>query len=123
MAGRLPVGITCFAKWTDDTWYNVEILAKNEASYTVTYIDYGNSEDVLEGDIVGDVGEIPDTDYIDQFVKIKDPMETLIINNRPVTLKRGQHAVTILCIWFNENQNLVEDILHNQCTCARKSPL
>ena len=127
MAGRLPVGITCFAKWTDDTWYNLEILAKNEASYTVTYIDYGNSEDVLEGDIVGDVGEIPDTDYIDQFVKIKDPMETLIINNRPVTLKRGQHAVTILCIWcskqmmlngakcyrkmFNENQNLVEDIL------------
>ena len=74
MAGRLPVGITCFAKWFDDTWYNVEILAKNEASYTVTYIDYGISEDVLEGDIVGDVGEIPDTDYIDQFVKIKDPM-------------------------------------------------
>ena len=140
MAGRLPVGITCFAKWTDDTWYNLEILAKNEASYTVTYIDYGNSEDVLEGDIVGDVGEIPDTDYIDQFVKIKDPMETLIINNRPVTLKRGQHAVTILCIWcskqmmlngakcyrmvlngaessesvskmFNANQNLLEDIL------------
>ena len=110
-------------EWTDDTWYNVKILAKNEASYTVTYIDYGNSEDVLEGDIVGDVGEIPDTDYIDQFVKIKDPMETLIINNRPVTLKRGQHAVTILCIWLNENQNLVEDILHNQCTCARKSPV
>ena len=68
MAGRLPVGITCFAKWTDDTCYNLEILAKNEASYSVTYIDYGNSEDVLEGDIVGDVGEIPDTDYIDQFV-------------------------------------------------------
>ena len=87
----------------------------------MTYIDYGNSEDVLEGDIVGDVGEIPDTDYIDQFVKIKDPMETLIINNHPLTLKRGQHAVTILCIWFNENQNLVEDILHNQCTCDRKS--
>ena len=56
MAGRLPVGITCFAKWTDDTWYNVKILAKNETSYTVTYIDYGNSEDVLEGDIVGDLG-------------------------------------------------------------------
>ena len=87
------------------------------------YIDYGNSEDVLEGDIVGNVGEIPNTDYIDQFVKIKDSMETLIINNCPITLKRGQHAVTILCIWFNENQNLVEDILHNQCTCARKSPL
>ena len=77
----------------------------------MTYIDYGNSENVLEGEIVGDVGEIPDTDCIDQFVKIKDPMETLIINNRPLTLKRGQHAVTILCIWFNENQNLVEDIL------------
>ena len=40
----------------------------------MTYIDFGVSEDVLEGDIVGDVGEIPDTDYIDQFVKIKDPM-------------------------------------------------
>ena len=89
MAGRLPVGITCFAKWTDDTWYNVEILAINEASYTVTYIDYGNSEDVLEGDIVGDVGE------------------TLIINNRPVTLKRaGQHAVTILCIWCSKQMML-----------------
>ena len=99
MAGRLPVGITCLAKWTDDTWYNVKILAKNEASYTVTYIDYGNSEDVLEGDIVGNVGEIPDTDYIDQFVKIKDSMETLIINNCPITLMRGQHAMTILCIW------------------------
>ena len=98
-------------------------MAKNEASYTVTYIDYGNSENVLEGEIVGDVGEIPDTDCIDQFVKIKDPTETWIINNRPLTLKRGQHAVTSLCIWFNENQNLVEDILHNQCTCARKSPL
>ena len=123
MAGRLPVGITCFAKWTDDTWYNVLIMAKNEVSYTVPYIDYGNSENVLEGEIVGDVGEIQDSDCIDQFVKIKDPMETLIINNHPLTLKRGQHAVTILCIWFNENQNLVEDILHNQCTCARKSPL
>ena len=89
----------------------------------MTYIDYGNSENVLEGEIVGDVGEILDTDCIDQFVKIKDPMETLIINNRPLTLKRGQHAVTILCIWFNKNQNLVEDILHNQYTCARKSPL
>ena len=61
MAGKLLVGITFFAKWTDDTWYNVKILAKNETSYTVTYIDYGNSEDVLEGVIVGDVGEIPDT--------------------------------------------------------------
>ena len=80
MAGRLPVGITCLAKWTDDTWYNVKILAKNEASYTVTYIDYGNSEDVLKGD----------TDYIDQFVKIKDQMETLIIHNRPVTLRSGR---------------------------------
>ena len=87
----------------------------------MTYIDYGNSENVLEGEIVWDVREI--SDGIDQFVKIKDPMETLIINNRPLTLKRRQHAVTILCIWFNENQNLVEDILHNQCTCARKSPL
>ena len=47
MAGRLPVGITCFAKWTDNTWYNVKILAKNEASYTVTYIDYGNSENFI----------------------------------------------------------------------------
>ena len=72
----------------------------------MAYIDYGNSEDVLEGDIVGDVGEIPDTDYIDQFVKIKDPMETLIINNRPVTLKRGQHAVTILCIWCSKRMML-----------------
>ena len=104
MAGRLPVGTTCFAKWTDETWYNVEILASDEASYTVNYIDYGNSENVVEGDIVGDVGDIPDTDYIDQFVRIEDPMETLIINNRPVTLKRGQHAVTILCIWCAKNQ-------------------
>ena len=47
---------------------------------------------------------MPDTAYIDQFVKIKDPMETLIINNRPVTLKRGQHTVTILCIWCSKNQ-------------------
>ena len=86
-------------------------MAKNEASYTVTSIDYGNSENVLEGEIVGDVGEIPDG--IDQFVKIKDPMETLIINNCPLTLKRGQHAVNILYIWFNKNQNLVEDILHS----------
>ena len=68
----------------------------------MTYIDYGNSENVLAGEIVGDVGEILDTDCIDQFVKIKDPMETLIFNNRPLTLKRGQHAVTILCIWCSK---------------------
>ena len=60
----------------------------------------------MEGDIVGDVGEIPDTDYIDQFVKIKDPMETLMINNRPVILKRGQQAVTILCIWCSKQMVL-----------------
>ena len=47
----------------------------------MTYIDYGNSEDVLEGDIVGDVGEIPDTDYIDQFVKIKDPAHLVFKTN------------------------------------------
>ena len=74
----------------------------------MTYIDYGNSENVLEGEIVGDVGEIPDG--IDQFVKIKDPMETLIINNRPLTLKRGQHVVTILCIWCSK-QMLAESPL------------
>ena len=79
----------------------------------MTYIDYGNSEDVLEGDIVGDVGEIPDTDYIDQFVKIKDPMETLIINNRPLTLKRGQHAVTILCIWCSKQMMLNDAKCHS----------
>ena len=104
MAGRLPVGITCFAKWTDETWYNAEILASDEASYKVNFIDYGNSENVVEGDVVGDVGDIPGKDYIDQFVMIEDPMETLIINSRPVTLKRGQHAVTILCIWCANNQ-------------------
>ena len=65
----------------------------------------------MDGEIVGDVGEILDTDCIDQFVKIKDPMETLIINNRPVTLKRaGQHAVTILCIWCSK-QMLAESPL------------
>ena len=35
----------------------------------MTYIDYGNSENVLEGEIVGDVGEIPDTEYIDQLIR------------------------------------------------------
>ena len=38
MAGRLPVGITCFAKWTDDTWYNVKILAKNETILTMVIV-------------------------------------------------------------------------------------
>ena len=57
--------MTTFAKWSDYKWYNAEILAMTEASYTVTYIDYGNSEDVVERDVVGDVGRY-------QFVKIEE---------------------------------------------------
>ena len=69
------------------------------------------------------VGEIHYGDNIDQFVEIVNLMETLVVNGRSVTVKRGQHSKTILCNFCKQNQlNFPQYILTEELFPGRTFP-
>ena len=64
------VGAVCVARWSDGVWYNAEITALSQTSATVTFIDYGNEDEVQLEDIVTDRSKIPpgQEEFIDENV-------------------------------------------------------
>ena len=119
--------MSCFAKWSDQTWCNGEINAVTEDGvYTVMFVDYSYSDGVIEENVAVNLDEIPTGDNIDQFVE-NNNFETLVVNGRTVTVKSGQHAKTILCIFCQQNQlNFPQYILtrgKQRCTRNRMEAL
>ena len=81
-ASNLAVRMSCFAKWSNQTWYNGEINAVTEDGvYTVMFVDYSYSDGVIEENVAVNLDEIPTGDNIDQFVE-NNNFETLVVNGR-----------------------------------------
>ena len=63
-------GRQCLAKWTDGVWYRARVEAVHTGLCQVTFIDYGNSDNVDQADIVTSLKDIPESDMqiVDVFV-------------------------------------------------------
>ena len=60
LATPWPAGAACVARWPEDgVWYRAEVLEVLAQAFLVIFIDYGNTAEVEEGDMVATVGEVP----------------------------------------------------------------
>ena len=64
------LGSVCVARWTDDgVWYRANVLEALEGnSYTVRFVDYGNTAKVNAADMVRSRKEVPEGGSIDECV-------------------------------------------------------
>ena len=64
------LGSVCVARWTDDgVWYRANVLEALEGnSYTVRFVDYGNTAKVNADDMVRSRKEVPEGGSIDECV-------------------------------------------------------
>ena len=71
LSRRFDVGSFCIAEWAEDsTWYNgLVIMANRDGSYQVEFVDYGNTENVIEEKMVEAVEDVPVESCLDEFVK------------------------------------------------------
>jgi len=79
-ADKWQPGDICLAQWSEDNvWYNAVVGKRNASgSYTVTFTDYGNEEEVQPEGVVRDYKDLRSTgkDWIlDQNVKVDDDRE------------------------------------------------
>merc|ERR1719186_1449202 len=65
----LVPGHLCVAKWSEDgIWYNARVDKVEDRQVEVTFIDYGNVENISTDKIVQCRAEVPTGDIIDEFV-------------------------------------------------------
>ena len=66
---KFKIGEIVFAKWSEDkVWYKAEILSLTNDGAKVLFKDYGNEENVVIGDMVKNVEEIPPNEERDENV-------------------------------------------------------
>ena len=55
-----PAGQECVARWQEDgVWYRARVEGGTKGLYSVSFIDYGNSDSVAGEDLVEGLADIP----------------------------------------------------------------
>ena len=64
----LKEGDKCVARWTDEVWYNAEVVSRDPIGFIVRFTDYGNEDLVPSNFVLTDKTHIPPLEPLDEHL-------------------------------------------------------